>query len=30
MNHDLKDWVKERRNSLKQIADQHDEIKTEL
>jgi flagellar motility protein MotE (MotC chaperone) len=30
MNHELKDWVKERRNNLKQIADQHDEIQTEL
>jgi flagellar motility protein MotE (MotC chaperone) len=29
MNHELKDWVKERRNSLKQIADEHDEIKTD-
>lgn len=30
MKHELKDWVKERRDNLKQIADQHDEIQTEL
>jgi hypothetical protein len=29
-NHELKDWVKERRDNLKQIADDHDEIQTEL
>jgi flagellar motility protein MotE (MotC chaperone) len=30
MKHELKDWVKERRDNLKRIADSHDEIKSEL